>query len=120
MDEKASYFANYWPIRHPGNRETACKAWELEQGNALYAESDNVDGISSHVALAYQKAEEMFNARAHLEEQITKQDISKSEQFQHYMSYLEFEKSFGDPARVQILYELAITDFPISSDLWLD
>ena len=35
-------------------------------------------------------------------------------------SYLEFEKSFGDPSRVQILYERAIIDFPVSSDLWLD
>ena len=59
----------------------------MEQGNALDAESDNVDGISSHVASAYQKAEEMYNARAHLEEQITRQDISESEQFQHYMVY---------------------------------
>lgn len=34
--------------------------------------------------------------------------------------YLKFEKSSGDPTRVQILYERAITDFPVSSDLWLD
>ncbi|KAK6263531.1 hypothetical protein SCA6_018965 [Theobroma cacao] len=98
----------------------AYKAWEVEQGNALDAESDTVDGISSHVASAYQKAEEMYNARAHHEEQITRQDISESERFQHFMSYLEYEQSFGDPARVQILYERAITDFPVSSDLWLD
>ncbi|XP_022723457.1 squamous cell carcinoma antigen recognized by T-cells 3 isoform X7 [Durio zibethinus] len=98
----------------------AYKAWEVEQGNALCAESDDVDGIEPHVASAYQKAEKMYNARAHLEEQITREDISESERFQNYMSYLEFEKSFGDPARVQILYERAITDFPVSSDLWLD
>ncbi|PPR92373.1 hypothetical protein GOBAR_AA28295 [Gossypium barbadense] len=66
-----------------------------------------------------QKAEEMYNAHVHHEEQITRQDISESERFQHYMSYLDFEKSFGDPARVQILYERAITDFPVSNDLWL-
>jgi hypothetical protein len=34
--------------------------------------------------------------------------------------YLKFEESSGDPARVQVLYERAITDFPIASDLWLD
>jgi hypothetical protein len=33
---------------------------------------------------------------------------------------LKFEQSSGDPARVQILYERAIADFPIASDLWLD
>lgn len=34
--------------------------------------------------------------------------------------YLKFEQSLGDPARIQILYERAITEFPISSELWLD
>ncbi|KAA3479506.1 squamous cell carcinoma antigen recognized by T-cells 3-like isoform X2 [Gossypium australe] len=51
----------------------AYKAWEVEQGNSLDAESDNVDGISSRVASSYRKAEEMYNARAHLEEHITRQ-----------------------------------------------
>ena len=35
-------------------------------------------------------------------------------------NYLKFEQSFGDPARVQVLYERAVADFPVSSDLWLD
>ncbi|XVF23161.1 hypothetical protein REPUB_Repub13aG0013400 [Reevesia pubescens] len=108
------------PLANLKSTLLAYKAWEVELGNALDAESDNVDGISSHVALAYQKAEEMYNGRAHFEEEITRQDISESEKFQHFMSYIEFEKSFGDPARVQILYERAITDFPVSTDLWLD
>lgn len=34
-------------------------------------------------------------------------------------TYIKFEESYGDPARVQILYERAITKFPVSSDLWL-
>lgn len=34
--------------------------------------------------------------------------------------YLKYEQSSGDPARTQVLYERAIADFPISSDLWLD
>ncbi|GMY31442.1 squamous cell carcinoma antigen recognized by T-cells 3 isoform X2 [Fagus crenata] len=34
--------------------------------------------------------------------------------------YLKFEESSGYPAQVQALYERAITDFPIASDLWLD
>ncbi|XVF75100.1 hypothetical protein PTKIN_Ptkin13bG0160900 [Pterospermum kingtungense] len=117
-----SIFHRYLSIPLANLKSTllAYKAWEVEQGNALDAESDNMDGIVSHVASAYQKAEEMYNARAHLEEQISRQDISESEKFQHYMSYLQFEKSSGDPARVQILYERAITDFPVSSDLWID
>lgn len=35
-------------------------------------------------------------------------------------NYLNFEQSSGDPARVQILYERAIAEFPVSRDLWLD
>ncbi|KDO42053.1 hypothetical protein CISIN_1g008442mg [Citrus sinensis] len=62
----------------------------------------------------------MCNARAHLEEQISRQDLSDSEKFQQYMIYLKYEQSSGDPGRVQLLYERAITDFPVSSDLWLD
>uniref|UniRef100_A0A2N9H1C3 Reverse transcriptase zinc-binding domain-containing protein n=1 Tax=Fagus sylvatica TaxID=28930 RepID=A0A2N9H1C3_FAGSY len=38
----------------------------------------NLDGISSRVASAYQRALEGYNARAHLEEQISRQDISDS------------------------------------------
>ncbi|KAK0590803.1 hypothetical protein LWI29_031902 [Acer saccharum] len=98
----------------------AYKSWEVEQGNALDVESSDVDGISSNVASAYQKALEMYNARAHYEEQISRQDISDSEKFQQFMIYLKFEQSSGDPARVQLLYERAVTDFPVSSDLWLD
>lgn len=35
-------------------------------------------------------------------------------------TYLKFEISSGDPARIQILYERAISVFPVSADLWLD
>lgn len=34
--------------------------------------------------------------------------------------YLKFEHDFGDPARIQILYERALAEFPVSSDLWFD
>ncbi|XVE91288.1 hypothetical protein DITRI_Ditri20bG0141400 [Diplodiscus trichospermus] len=74
------------PLANLKSTLLAYKAWEVEQGNALDAESDSVDGISSHVASAYQKAEEMYNARAHFEEDISRQDIFDSERFQHYMA----------------------------------
>ncbi|KAM3762796.1 hypothetical protein ACB098_01G372800 [Castanea mollissima] len=98
----------------------AYKAWEVDQGKVLDIESSDLDGISSHVATAYQKALEGYNARVHLEEQISRQDISDSERLQQFVIYLKFEESSGDPARVQVLYERAIADFPIASDIWLD
>ncbi|KAI9397073.1 hypothetical protein POPTR_004G229732v4 [Populus trichocarpa] len=91
----------------------AYKAWEVEQGIVLDAQSSEVDGISSHLASAYQKAMEAYNARAQHEEQISMQNISDTEKIQNFMSV-------GDPARVQVLYERAMADFPISIDLWLD
>ncbi|WCJ18710.1 Squamous cell carcinoma antigen recognized by T-cells 3 [Euphorbia peplus] len=108
------------PLHNLRSALLAYKAWEVEQGNALTAESSDLDGIPSHVGSAYRKATEMYNARAHHEEQISKQDLSATEKFQNFMNYLKFEKSAGDPARVQVLYERAVTDFPVSSDLWLD
>ncbi|BFG20000.1 hypothetical protein CerSpe_062730 [Prunus speciosa] len=109
-------------VPHVNMRSTLLdyKAWEVEQGNILNAGSSDLDGISSHVASAYKKALEMYNARVHLEEQICQQDMSDSEKLQNFMNYLKFEQSSGDPSRVQMLYERAITEFPISSYLWLD
>lgn len=78
-----------------GSTLLAYKAWEVEQGNALDAESSDMDGIPSHVASAYQKAMEMYNARVQYEEQISKQDISETEKLQNFMvngSSLSFNK----------------------------
>lgn len=47
-------------------------------------------------------------------------DTYKGIYFDLLQAYLKFEQSSGDPARVQILYERAISEFPISGDLWLD
>ncbi|XP_041010443.1 squamous cell carcinoma antigen recognized by T-cells 3-like isoform X2 [Juglans microcarpa x Juglans regia] len=98
----------------------AYRAWEMEQRNDLAVESSDLDGVPSHIVSAYQRALEGYNARVHLEEQILRQDMPESEKLQQYMIYLKFERSSGDPARAQVLYERAIADFPISSDLWLD
>ncbi|RVX05871.1 Squamous cell carcinoma antigen recognized by T-cells 3 [Vitis vinifera] len=174
------------PLANMRSTLLAFKAWEVEQGNVLDVNSSSMDGISSHVASAYEKAMDMYDARAHLEEQIVRQDISDSERHQQFLhpsdglggvclrglsaytlyhrytpsqsklafqgliligkrwlllsfsmefglaievadhallkdlNYLNFEQSSGDPARVQILYERAITEFPVSRDLWLD
>ncbi|XP_019418878.1 PREDICTED: squamous cell carcinoma antigen recognized by T-cells 3 isoform X2 [Lupinus angustifolius] len=104
------------PLADMTSTLTAYKIWEAEQGNDLH----EVD-INPHVASSYQKALDMYNARKHFEQQICSQeDIPDSQRLQHYLNYLKFEQSSGTPARVQVLYERAITDFPISPDLWLD
>ncbi|WJX26121.1 hypothetical protein P8452_15092 [Trifolium repens] len=104
------------PLSDLNSTLIAYKTWEVEQGNLSIDLTDSYP----HVASAYQKALEMYNARVHLEEQISSQHISDSERLQQYMNYLKFEQSDGTPARIQVLYERAITDFPLSPDLWLD
>ncbi|KAI7743467.1 hypothetical protein M8C21_011318 [Ambrosia artemisiifolia] len=96
------------------------KAWESEHGNTLDVNSSSTDGILPHVASAYQKALDMLSVRADFEEKIVGSDASDTERLQNYMAYLKFEQSSGDPARVKCLYERAITEFPISGDLWID
>ncbi|XP_073155276.1 uncharacterized protein [Henckelia pumila] len=95
------------------------KAWEVSQGSSIDITGGELDGLSSNVASAYQKALEMLNVRAHLEEQVSQKDVN-SEKLQEYKVYLKFEHAFGDPARIQILYERALAEFPVSSDLWFD
>ncbi|KAI7984224.1 putative low-specificity L-threonine aldolase 1 [Camellia lanceoleosa] len=93
-----SIFHRQLSVPHSDLRPTplAYKAWEAEQGNVLDASSSDLDGISAHVASAYQKALEMLNARVHFEEQISKKDIPDMERLQEYMAYPKFEQSFGD------------------------
>ncbi|KAK9678015.1 hypothetical protein RND81_11G182000 [Saponaria officinalis] len=108
------------PLADMKSNLLAYKMWEVEQGNDLDVNSDDLNGISPHVASAYKKAMELYTARIDLEEQILKPDVPDSERLPLFKRYLKFEESAGDPARVQILYERAIAEFPIASDLWLD
>ncbi|XP_057251973.1 uncharacterized protein LOC104897005 isoform X2 [Beta vulgaris subsp. vulgaris] len=108
------------PLADMNSSLHAYKVWEVELGSNLDVNSGDLEGISTHVASAYKKALEMYNARVDLEEQISKSGVPDRERLPLFKRYLKFEESTGDPARVQILYERAITEFPISSDLWID
>ncbi|VFQ84839.1 unnamed protein product [Cuscuta campestris] len=98
----------------------AYKDWEVEHGGIVDVNSNDLDGLSSHVASVYKKALEILNARLEFEAQISSKDANEAERLQQFMSYLKFEQSSGDLARTQILYERAVSDFPISCDIWLD
>ncbi|CAH9112053.1 unnamed protein product [Cuscuta epithymum] len=107
------------PLADMKNSLLAYKEWEVEQGGNIDVNSSNLDGLPSHVASAYKKALEMLNARLNFEGQISNKDANEADRLQQFMSYLKFEQSAGDLARTQILYERAVTDFPISCDIWL-
>uniref|UniRef100_A0A0D9X3S6 RRM domain-containing protein n=1 Tax=Leersia perrieri TaxID=77586 RepID=A0A0D9X3S6_9ORYZ len=94
------------------------KSWEAEQGNANDP-SSNFDGVPSTVLSAYKKATEMYNARKQYEDQLSNADASDGDKLQEFLKYIKFEESSGDPARVQVLYERAVSELPVSSDLWM-
>lgn len=94
------------------------KLWEVDQGNTCDLNSD-FDGVPTNVVSAYQKAMDMLNARKTYEEQLSKSDASDTDKLECFMSYMKFEESSGDPARVQILYERAVSTLPLFSELWL-
>ncbi|KAJ4783243.1 Squamous cell carcinoma antigen recognized by T-cells 3 [Rhynchospora pubera] len=94
------------------------KAWEADQGNSNDMDAE-LDGVPPNVALNYQKASAAYNARKQYEDQLTSPVQSEADKLQHFLNYIKFEESSGDPTRVQILYERAISELPVSSDLWL-
>nr|CAB3481900.1 unnamed protein product [Digitaria exilis] len=94
------------------------KSWEAEQGNANDP-SSNFDGVPSNVISAYKKANDMYNERKQYEDQLNDAGASEADKLQEFLKYLKFEESSGDPARVQVLYERAVSELPVSKDLWI-
>ncbi|KAL9251928.1 Squamous cell carcinoma antigen recognized by T-cells 3-like protein [Drosera capensis] len=107
------------PLADMTSNLLAYKSWELEQGNSVNANSREIDDIISHVDVAYKKAVDMYKSRAVMENEISNLQISDPEKLPVFKRYLKLEESSGDPGRVQILYERAIVEYPVSSDLWL-
>ncbi|KAG2576290.1 hypothetical protein PVAP13_6NG016074 [Panicum virgatum] len=94
------------------------KSWEAEQANANDPGS-TFDGVPSNVTSAYKKANDMYNERKQYEDQLSNAGASEADKLQEFLKYLKFEESSGDPARVQVLYERAVSELPVSSDLWI-
>ncbi|CAN8230723.1 unnamed protein product [Cochlearia groenlandica] len=108
------------PLENLSSTLIAYKAWELEQGIDLDVGSDDLSKVSPQVAAANKKALQMYSERSHLEGHLSKKDLSDTEKFQQFMNYIKFEQTSGDPTRVQAVYERAVAEFPVSSDLWSD
>lgn len=73
------------PLKDLSSTLITYKAWELEQGTDLDIGSDDLSKVSPQVAVANKKAQQMYSERAHLEENISKKDLSDTEKFQHFM-----------------------------------
>lgn len=94
------------------------KLWEVEQGNTSDVKCE-LEGLPANVISTYRKAGEMYNTRSMYEERLSKSDASDTDKLQSFISYIKFEEAAGDPARVQILYERAVSELPLFSELWL-
>ncbi|KAL5231505.1 hypothetical protein ABZP36_030281 [Zizania latifolia] len=94
------------------------KSWEAEQGNANDPSLD-FDGVPSNVVSAYKKATEMYNVRKQYEDKLSIVDASEGDKLPEFLKYIKFEESSGDPARVQVLYERAVSELPVSNELWV-
>ncbi|KAJ1266928.1 hypothetical protein BS78_07G017400 [Paspalum vaginatum] len=94
------------------------KSWEAEQGNANDP-GDNFDGVPSNVISSYKKANDIYNERKQYEDQLSNAGLSEADKLQESVKYIKFEESSSDPARVQVLYERAVSELPVSSDLWM-
>lgn len=80
----------------------AYKAWEAEQGTSQDVESCDVGKSFPHVATAYEKALDMYNARVNFEQQISRQDLSDTERLQQYMVYSLFDNFLLDPSYAEV------------------
>jgi tetratricopeptide (TPR) repeat protein len=95
------------------------KDWEQQQGVQVGDDSDDLIGLPNGVALAYKKAVQMCRAREPYEAQIACETLVQGDLLQHYLGYIALEEATGEPARAQILYERAVSEFPVTQDIWL-
>lgn len=93
--------------------------WESQQGVQIGDDSDELAGLPANIAVAYKKALQMCSLREPLEETVSKDKTKDAGLLQNFLSYIALEEETGDPARVQVLYERAVVEFPITHDLWL-
>lgn len=105
-------------------RQLACPLLDMEKANEEYEAWRVGDGaeavIDDKIVLGgYTRALAMLNARLPFEEKIVSAQ-GDSELLDSYRAYLLHEKQNGDPGRVTVLYERAITDLSLEMSVWLD
>ncbi len=88
------------------------EVWKSSEG-ASCTEDENT------IKMGYERALAQINERLPFEEKLESAQ-NQAEQYDVYKAYLLKEKQIGDPARVTVLYERAITDVCLESALWLD
>lgn len=105
-------------------RQLACPLLDMEKTHEEYETWRAGDGaqatIDDSIVLGgYERALAKLNLRLPYEEKIVSGQ-NDSELYDAFKVYLSYEKQHGDPGRVIVLYERAITDLSLEMPLWLD
>ena len=105
-------------------RQLACPLLDMEKTYEEYESWRSGDGAEAAVddkiiIRGYERAVVQLNARLPFEEKIVSSQ-AECELLDAYKAYLLHEKQNGDPGRVTVLYERAVTDLSLEMSLWLD
>nr|XP_003704670.1 PREDICTED: squamous cell carcinoma antigen recognized by T-cells 3-like [Megachile rotundata] len=105
-------------------RQLACPLLDMEKTYEEYETWRHGDGAEAIVddkivAGGYERALAKLNGRLPFEEKIASSQ-AENELLDSYKAYLLYEKQNGDPGRVTVLYERAISDISLEMSLWLD
>ncbi|CAK9810710.1 Squamous cell carcinoma antigen recognized by T-cells 3 [Anthophora quadrimaculata] len=105
-------------------RQLACPLLDMEKTYEEYEAWRQGDGAEAAiddkiVAGGYERALKQLNVRLPYEEKVVSSQ-SGNELLDSYTIYLSYEKQIGDPGRIIILYERAITDLSLEMSIWLD
>eukprot|EP00878_Enallax_costatus_P019725 GHUV01020818.1.p1 GENE.GHUV01020818.1~~GHUV01020818.1.p1 ORF type:complete len:482 (+),score=163.78 GHUV01020818.1:194-1639(+) len=84
--------------------------WETQHGKA---------SVPQHIRAAAQRSSDAAQLRAAHEAAVSADKTADATLLAAYMAYIQLEKAQKDPARVQLLYERAVSVFPVTSELWL-
>ncbi|XP_008547895.1 squamous cell carcinoma antigen recognized by T-cells 3 [Microplitis demolitor] len=105
-------------------RQLACPLQDMDKTLAEYqhwrSDAGKSCSISDEIVLAgYNRALADLEARKVYEDKLLSCQAD-DELYNTYRLYLNYEKEHGDPGRVSVLFERAITDLSLESRLWED
>ncbi|XP_068988460.1 squamous cell carcinoma antigen recognized by T-cells 3 isoform X2 [Bombus flavifrons] len=105
-------------------RQLACPLLDMEKTYEEYESWRYGDGAEAViddkiVSGGYERALSKLNLRLPYEERIVSAQ-TEEELLDSYKMYLSYEQQNGDPGRITVLYERAITDLSLEMSIWLD
>ncbi|KZC14699.1 PREDICTED: squamous cell carcinoma antigen recognized by T-cells 3-like [Dufourea novaeangliae] len=104
-------------------RQLGCPLLDMENTFEEYEAWRNGDGTEANmddkmVRRRYEKASAMLNEILPYEEKVVSSQ-DESELLDAYKAYLRYEEHKGDPGRIIVLYERAVTDLSLETSVWL-